>query len=767
MDSRPSSYKLLKFGLFELDPKTQQLCKAGVPLRIQPQPFKVLAVLASSGGRIVTREELRRELWGAETFVDFEQGVNYCIRQIRTVLGDEAQSPHYIETIPRRGYRFIATVESPEAAREEHDGVEDGPQAKRKVWSRRRIILAVSAVLVVGILTAVMAAVRSHRHPALTARDYLLITEFSNQTGDPLFDATLRKAVSIDLGQSPYLNIVSDDKIRQTLILMGKPKDARVTPEVGREICQRNGFKAMMTGSLATLGSQYLLTLEVMNVGSGDELAEERVQAAAKADILGALDRSDQRLREKLGESLSTIQQFDQPLAQATTSSLQALQLYTLGLEKRNNDGELAAIPFFERALQIDPDFALAHAYLGTAYLNVEQLQLAEDHEKRAMTLIDRVSEREKLYITAHYFLLIGQREKVVETYETYSRLYPQDPVPQTNLANEYSILGRYDKALEHALQGLRLSPDSVVLLGEAGAAYAALGRFDEAKEAITSGLRLSPDHTWLHLLVSNIALAQGDAATRSREDAVLRATPGGTLDLLYRDAALAASRGRLRESEGLYLQASQMALKLGMKDNASFAMALRAVYEAYLGKPAQAKESARAALKLSHMSDTIEPVAVALAVAGDEKQSGALIDELAKRRPQDMNVRFVWVPMIQAIAKQHHGDFDGAIHLVAGGIPYDRGNLDSMFWRANGLLQARHGREALEEFRRLTSLRNGFPADPAGALAVLGLARAYVQTGDANSGRRCYEEFRTLWKDADPDLPVLKRATVESSMLN
>jgi Flp pilus assembly protein TadD len=209
------------------------------------------------------------------------------------------------------------------------------------------------------------------------------------------------------------------------------------------------------------------------------------------------------------------------------------------------------------------------------------------------------------------------------------------------------------------------------------------------------------------------------------------------------------------------------MALKLGMKDNASFAMALRAVYEAYLGKPAQARESAKAALKLSHMSDTIEPVAVALAVVGDEKQSQALIDKLAKRRPQDTSVRFVWVPLIQAIAKQRHGDFEGALHLVAAGTPYDRGNLDSMFWRANALLQARHGSEAAEEFRRLANLRKGFPADPAGALAVLGLGWAYMQMGDASSGRSCYEEFRTLWKDADSDLPVLKQATVEFSMLN
>jgi DNA-binding winged helix-turn-helix (wHTH) protein/tetratricopeptide (TPR) repeat protein len=764
MDSRPVSSRVFRFGLFELDLETQQLRRAGVPLRIQPQPFKVLVVLLSSPGRIVTREELRRELWGTETFVDFEQGLNYCIRQIRTVLGDEAQSPHYVETVPRKGYRFIATIEGADPAKPAETGIKENSDT-RLPSRHRNWAVAVSMLSLVLVAAALAVGIRARRRPPLTTKDSLLITEFSNQTGDPVFDATLRKAISIDLGQSPYLNIVADDKIRQTLRLMGKPLDTRVSPEIGREICQRNGIKAMLAGSLAALGNQYLLALEVTNVSSGDILAEERVQAAGKDEILNVLGKSDEKLREKLGESLSSIQQFDRPLAQVTTSSLQALQLYTLGLEKRN-EGELASIPFFERAIQLDPDFALAHASLGTVYLNVEQLQLAEEHEQKAMALSDRVSEREKLYITAHYYLLLGQRERVTQTYETYSRLYPQDPLPQIDLANEYSILGRYDKALEHALIALRMAPEAIGIYGGAAESYAALGRLGEAKQVVIRGLSLSPDSTWLHLKLSNIALALADTAMRNREDAALRATPGGNLDLLYRDAALAASRGRLRESGELYSQASQLALKLGLKENASFAMGLRAVYEAYLGQPAGAKESARAALKLSQMSDTIEPVGVALAVAGEDRKAETLIDSLAKRRPEDTAVQFVWAPMIHAIALLHHGDADGAVRLVAAGVSYDRGNLDSMLARANALLEAKRFPEAVQEFRRLVNLRDGFPADPACALAQLGLARAYARAGDNDAARATYHAFLTVWKNADPDVPILKQASAEYAKL-
>jgi DNA-binding winged helix-turn-helix (wHTH) protein/Tfp pilus assembly protein PilF len=758
----------LRFGDFELDVDGQELRHSGVPCRLQPQPLKVLVLLITAKGRIVTREQLERELWGEDTFVDFDQGLNYCIRQIRTVLGDEPQSPRYIETIPRRGYRFIAKVSGLEEATSEpssHPSQDPARKDYPRKKASRKLVMLLSVLGLAVVLTVTIIATGAFKRPPLTEKDYLLVTEFSNQTGDAVFDDTLRKAVSIDLGQSPFLNIVPDEKIRQTLSLMGKAKETRLTAEIGREICQRNGYKAMLTGSLASLGNQYSLALEVINISSGEIVAEERVQAANKEQVLSVLGQANDRLRKKLGESLTSIQQFGKPLQQATTPSLEALQLFTIAEEKRG-ESELASIPFFEKAIQIDPDFALAHAVLGTVYLNVEQLRLAEEHEKKAVALSERVSEREKLYITAHYYLLIGQRDQVIQTYETYRRLYPRDPLPEEDLANEFSILGRYDKALEHALTGIRLTPDDAGARAEVARAYSGLGRLEEAKQTVVDGLKLSPDSTWLHMLLSNIALAQGDAALRDREDAALKATPSGNLDLLYRDAALAASRGRLRQSQELYAQAAQLALKLGLKENASFAMGLRAVHEAYLQNPAEAKRSAYAALKLSQMSDTIEPVAVALAVSGDSKHAETLIDDLTKRRPEDTSIEFQYAPMVHAMTRLHQDDPRGAILIMAPGVSYDRGNVDSMLVRANAFLQAKRSADAIEEFRRIVSLRTVYPSDPGCAVAQLGLARAYAQAGDKPSSLAAYQEFLTLWKDADRDLPALTQAEAEFAAL-
>ena len=770
MGSPPLSGRILRFGRFELDPESQQLRRAGALLRIQPQPLKVLCVLVSRAGQVVSREELRQELWGNETYVDFAQGLNYCIRQIRAVLGDEAQAPRYIETIPRRGYRFIAgvdgtdTISRPEVA---------PPQGQLARWLQHipRWAFAISVLSLVALIAASV-MVRSSEHPALSEKDSILITDFANSTGDPVFDGTLRTAVSVDLEQSPYLNMVSDETVRQALRLMNKPTEALITPEIGREICRRNGTKAMLTGSIGTLGSRYLLTLEVVNASSGDTLAEEQAQANSKEQVLSALSRSDDKLRKRLGESLASIQQFGKPLEQVTTSSFEALQLFTLGEEKRA-EGEYNAVPFFKRAIQLDPSFASAHATLGTVYNNLEQLQLAEEHEKKAIALSDRVSEREKLYITAHYYILTGQRDKALLTYETYSRLYPHDGLPESNLALEYDLLGQFNKTLEHARNAYRLDPDGAFAYIHAASALEGLGRIDEAKAVITQGLRRVPDSHQLHLELSNIALAQGDAATRNREDALVRATPNGRLDLLYRDAALAAGRGQLREAQELYSQAAQTAVSLGLQGNASFAMALRAVYEAYLGKPLEAKASARAALKHSQMSDIIQPAAISLAVAGEGHQAETLIDNLAKERPEDTTLRFKWVPTVHALVALNHGDSEAAIRILGPAVPYDGANLDpganldSMLARANAFLHSKRAPEAIEEFRRIISLKIHSRYDPACSLAQLGLARTYKLAGDMASSRTAYQDFLTLWKDADADIPILKQAIYESRQLS
>src|SRR5579863_285621 len=765
MTAPPLPAKTLRFGAFELDLETQQLRKAGALVRLQPQPFKVLTVLVRRAGQVVGREDLRRELWGDETFVDFEQGLNFCIRQIRVMLGDEAQAPRYIETIPRRGYRFIAQV----------DGIDGVPRRETKgetarSWFLKRggkWTLATASVVVAVALIA--AATLGHiRRPApLTAKDYLLVTEFVNNTGDPIFDGTLRKAVSVDLGQSPYPNIVSDERIKESLGFMGKPPDTRITSEIGREICRRNGIKAMVTGSISTLGNQYVVTLEAEDANSADTLAEEQAQAPSEQQVLNALGKCNEKLRRKLGEALASIQQFNKPLEQATTPSLEALQAYTLGFEKRQREGDLASIPFFERAIQLDPNFALAYAHLGVVYSNNEQWGLAEEYEKKALALSDRVSERERLYITAHYYNTIGDKEKEIQSYELYGRLYPQDAIPQDDLSFDYTVLGQFGKGLDHALLGLSLAPASPTMHSQAAHAYAGLVRLEEAKAIVREGLNRAPDSWLLDLDLSNIALAQGDKTTRDQADAALKRSPEGTLNLLYRDAALAASHGQLREAEELYSQAKGLALKLGLKDNAAYAVALQAVSEAYLQHPSLARTSAKTALSMSQMMDLIVSAAWALALAGDDRQASTLISDLAKRRPDDTMIHFVWVPSIEALATLHRGDPEPALEVMGPAAQYDRAMLDPRLVRANAYLQAKRAAEAIQEFQRVLALKSSFPSDPTCSLAQLGLARAYDLAGDRDKSLAAYQDFFALWKNADPDIPILKQAKVDYAKLN
>jgi eukaryotic-like serine/threonine-protein kinase len=757
--------KSLQFGDFELDLEAQQLRKAGALVRLQPHPFKVLAVLACRAGQIVSREELRREVWGDETFVDFEQGLNFCIRQIRVMLADDAQAPRYIETMPRRGYRFIADIQGVDPAAL---GEIIGRKITRPWLQERGRKLGFAAVLAFFLVALITAATLGHfrRPPLLTAKDSLLVTDFVNNTGDPVFDGTLRKAVSVDLGQSPYLNIVSDVRVRQTLGLMGKLSATRITPEIGREICLRIGTKVMLNGTIAALGNQYVLTLEAVDVNSGDILAEERAQAASKEQVLNALGKSDEKLRRKLGETLGSIQQFGKPLEQATTSSLEALQLYTVGLDKHDAGVELASIPFFQRAVQLDPNFASAYAHLGVAYSNIEQWNLAEEYEKKALALSDRVSEREKLYITAHYWNTVGQKEKEIQTYELYSQLYPQDALPQNNLSFNYEVLGRYDKALDHALVGLKLAPNSATMHSEAAHAYAGLGRLEEAKAIVREGLERAPNTWLLHLDLSNIALAQADGPTRDRADADLKGNPEGTLNLIYRDASLAASQGRLRDAEDLYSQAEQLALKLELKDNASYAVALRALYQAHFQHPTAARASARTALRMSQMFDVIVSAAWALALAGDDREATTLINDLAKRRSEDTLIQFVWVPGIEALISLNHGDAEHAIQILGPAAQYDRAILDPMLVRGDAYLQAKRATEAQEEFQRILALKSRFPSDPACSLAQLGLARAYALAGDKARGLAAYENLFALWRDADPDVPILRQAKAEYAKL-
>ncbi len=750
----------LRFGVFELDLDAQELRRAGILIRLQPQPFRALALLVSRAGQIVTRDELRHLLWGDKTFVDFDLGLNYCIRQIRAALGDVAQSPRYVETVTRRGYRFILPIPGTDAPRPQDSqaGSPARPGARR--WAR----LALPSALLLGLAAATV--VRMTRPWGERKGQTILLLDVANGTGDPIFDGTLRQGLSAELEQSPVLNLLSDRRIGEVLEMMGRPRDDHMTPEVATQVCRRAGATAIVAGTIRPFGSGFVVGLDALDCQTGDLLGAVQVEAPRKEEVLKALGSASGRLRERLGESLASLQRFNAPVEQATTPSLEALQYFSLGVEKREREGALASMPFFKRAIEIDPDFALAHARLGVDYLNLEELEAAAGSLRKALSLANRVSERERLYISGHYHNLMGDKQEEIRAYEAYSRLYPRDPIPEVNLAGLYGTLGRFDEEREHALKGLLLAPGLPDLRSELARAHAASGRLAEARSVLAEGVARAPGSWLLHYDLSNLALAQGDGVAQNREDSALRTSPEGALSLLYRDAALAVSRGRLRQARELYAEIRQLALGLKLQDNASFAVALRAIYEAYLLEPARARHSAEAALRMSRMPDTVVPAAMALAAAGDGDRAQALILQLARRRPEDTIVNQVWVPVVRALVSLSRGEAEEAIRVLGPAVPYDRANLDPMLVRANAFLQAKRTAEAKEEFGRVVALRARFPFDPACALAQLGLARAHAVAGEEGQSRDAYQVVLGLWKDADSDIPLLKEAMAEEANL-
>jgi eukaryotic-like serine/threonine-protein kinase len=631
---------------------------------------------------------------------------------------------------------------------------------------RRGWILAGGAIVLIA-AASLATYLYLHRTPALGARDSILVTDFVNTTGDLVFDGTLKKALGVALGQSPYLNVVSDERIQQTLKLMGRPPDTRITRDIGREICQRNSLKAAVNGSIASLGARYVVTLDVMNAGTGESLAEEQVQAAAKEDVVDALGRAASRLRSRLGESLSSIQRFDKPLAEASTSSLEALKAFSLGEAQRARGEELSSIPFYKHAIELDPNFALAYARLGAVYSNMFEAELAEQYHAKAFELRDRAGEREKLYIMGHYYRSTGQIDKRIQTLEIYRQTYPADSIPLSNLAVEYGRLGRFDEQLKYGLEGIQLGPNSGPFgYSNAAGAYMGLNRLDEAKTILNTALERKVGGISAHFLLSLIALAQDDKAALEREDAMIRASTEGESWLLFRDAGLAALHGQIRRSRELYIRTKDADQRLNLKESAVAAVVSQGAVEANYGYTAQAEKTVAAALGMSPGWAPTLGIARTFALIGNDQKASALAREVASRRNEDTRVQSIWVPGIMAILELKHGNPGKALDLLDAAKPYDRADSDTLLIRGTAYLKAGRGNEAALEFQKILDQRSLYPADFTLALAQLGLARSYLLQGNSAKARAAYQDLLVLWKDADPDVPLVKEAEAEYAKL-
>ncbi|MFQ5817461.1 MAG: protein kinase [Terriglobia bacterium] len=639
------------------------------------------------------------------------------------------------------------------------------PVVARKRW---KVWVPAAAVVVLAVAAGAFFYFRPAQ--ALTESDTILLADFVNTTGESVFDGTLKQALALKLAESPFLNIVPEQRVQETLRFMGRAPDERVTTAIAREICQRQGTKALLTGAIAGLGGNYVITLNAMNCRTDELLAGEQVEAAGKEAVLGALGKAASRLRGKLGESLSSIEKFDAPIEQATTSSLDALKAYGLGVEQRAKGREPQSIPFFKRAIELDPNFALAYARLGTVYGNLGEGELATEYRKKAFELRERVSELERFYISAHYYNSVtGEIEKARETYELWKRTYPRDWTPPNNLAVIYNEIGQHDKVVEEAREALHLEPNHPLPYVNLGFGYLGLNRLEEAKAIFERAVAAKRDDLSIHLGLYVIALVQGDTAAMEREVAWASGKGPAEGPMLFFQGQAAAFSGQVEKARELFARAIEIAQRYNFKEIVANITTFVAIMEAELGNFQRARERAAAALDISHGPGVQGVAAQVLALSGDVRQAQALADDLGQRFPTDTLLHARGLPVIRARIELQRGNPAKAIELLRAAAPYELGGgpgLTAIHVRGQAYLQAGAGKEAAGEFQKILDHRGIASVSPLHALAHLGLARAWALAGEPAKARKAYQDFFALWKDADPDIPILQEAKREYEKL-
>ncbi len=622
---------------------------------------------------------------------------------------------------------------------------------------KRYRIGAALATLAVVVAVAMFFYAGRNQASALTEKDTILLADFVNTTGDAVFDGTLKQALAVQLEQSPFLNIYSDERVREALRFMGRSPDERVTKDVAREICERHGLKAMLTGSISNLGNHYVIGLETINARTGDVIARSQMQVEGKEQVLKKLGEAASKFREKLGESLGTIQKFDVPSETVTTPSLEAFKAYSLGMEQRIKGRDIDAIPFLKRAIELDQNFALAHADLSVAYRNTGQPAPAAESAKKAFELRERVSERERLDISARYYdYATGETDKLIEVAEVWKRTYPLDPVPHNLLAISYAQVGQPEKVIEEAREAIRLNPKFIGAYSHLGHALIRLNRFEEAQEVFEQALAQGLDFTFFHVGLYMIAFVRGDQAAMQQQIAWAKGK-GEELLAFSWQSQTAAALGQLRKAREFSRLAADSAKRRGMEEVAGQHAAYQTLREANLGMCGQTAARSDA---------PSESAAITLALCGRPAQAQSLADEMLKLKPKDTLVNGLSLRVIGAAIETNRGNPDRVIQLLEGTSHYEGVSLWPVYLRGQAYLRLRKGTEAASEFQKILDRRGQSPLSYLYPLAHLQLARAAALVGDANRSRQAYEQFFDLWKDADIDLPVLVEAKKEYKKL-
>ena len=642
---------------------------------------------------------------------------------------------------------------------------------------RRKLAYMVAGALVLAALVAGGLYLRSRRSQPtatpLTEKDTVVLADFTNSTGDPVFDGTLKQALAVDLEQSPFLNILSDSKISETLKLMGRTSSEHITAEAAAEICQRTGSQAVVSGSITNLGTQYVVTLDAIACNNGDSLAKEHAEAAGKEGVLKALDTSTAALRARLGESLASVQKFDVPM-EATTPSLEALKAYSLGIAAGRTKGDSEAVPFMKRAIELDPNFALAYVGLGIEYANLGQVSLGADYARKAYNLRDRVSDRERFRISAFYFQYVtGEMDKATEAYELWAKSYPRDMVPHGNLGSLYASFGQYQKAIDETEVAQRLET-SITDYANLASEYTSVNRLQDARRTLQEAQQSHFDGLFIRTDLYALGFLAGDTAEMELEVAWAAGRPGEEDQMLNMHADTQACYGRMVKARDLARRAADSAVRADAKETAAQWLAFQAVREVEVGNASLARQDASRALALAPGRDVKVLSALALARAGESAQAKAIMETLKKSEPSNTFLKVYWFPVLEASMAIAQHAADRAVIALEPSLPYELGNpppeaagtLHPAYIRGVAYLAQKNGAAAAAEFQKLLDHPGIVQNFLLESLAHLQLGRAYAISGETAKAKAAYRDFLALWKDADADVPILKDANAEFANL-
>jgi DNA-binding winged helix-turn-helix (wHTH) protein/tetratricopeptide (TPR) repeat protein/TolB-like protein len=782
------------FEGYELDEENFTLSHLGERVALEPKSLRVLLLLVARRGKLIEKDAMLEAVW-KDTFVE-ESTLTRAIALIRKQLGDDPRHPRFIETVPTLGYRFIAPIDVPSplanlpaqwdpavtpietAAPEKR--VEPAVTSTPLKFLKRPLIKWVVASTILLLVSAIALRLVVERKHALTEKDTIVLSDFANSTGDPVFDGTLHQGIMVQLEQSPFLSLISEERIQHTLTLMGRPTGGALTAAVAREVCQRLASTAVLEGSIAKLGSQYVLGLRAVDCRDGEVLDAEQMEAATKEDVLNVLSQIASSFRRRVGESRSMVRKHDTPLVEVMTPSLEALKIYSAGWKSLSSTGPATALPLFLRATEIDPQFAMAHAMLGRAYGDIGETVLSVKSTSRAYELRGHVSDQERFFITTSYDMVVtGNLERARQSCEAWEQTYPRELKPHIFLSGIiYPVLGRYEEAVQESKKAIEADSSFAISYNVLAGSYQALNQLQEAEQTLrqASGHSLEIPESLLNRF--QLAFIRGDQASMKSISTTALKESSVEDAIVEQEAFAAAYVGYMQEAIRKSQHAVDLAQQSSESDRAAMYEAGAALREGFFGEASAAREYAAAALRLSRSRDAEYGVAFALVLAGDQSQAVTLAADLERRFPEDTAVRFNYTPTLRALLALNHGEASRAVDLLQVSMPYELGEPPSNFFgyygalypvyvRGEAYLTLKRGPEAVREFEKIIDHQGIVVSDPIGALAHLQLGRALVLSGDAIKAKAAYLDFLTIWKGAEPGIPILTRARAEYTNLN